>query len=116
CALRICAPLILAGPRTELKPRRVRDVVRSTDLAPTLLELLGIDPTASRGLGKGGGRSLLAMLAGQTPGPAREGYSETFFPRLHFGWSELRAVRTDRMHFIEAPRPELYDLASDPQE
>lgn len=109
-------PLILAGPRTELKPRRVRDVVRSTDLAPTLLELLGIDPTASRGLGKGGGRSLLAMLAGQTPGPAREGYSETFFPRLHFGWSELRAVRTDRMHFIEAPRPELYDLASDPQE
>lgn len=109
-------PLILAGPRSELKPRRVRDVVRSTDLAPTLLELLGIDPTAPKGLARGDGQSLVALLAGRSAPQAREGYSETFFPRLHFGWSELRAVRTDRMHFIEAPKPELYDLASDPQE
>jgi len=109
-------PLILAGPRTELASRRVREVVRSTDLAPTLLELLGIDPTAPKGLAKGAGQSLVARLAARSPVPAREAYSETFFPRLHFGWSELRAVRTDRLHFIEAPKPELYDLASDPGE
>lgn len=109
-------PLIVAGPRPELAPRRVRDVVRSTDLAPTLLELLGIDPAAPKGLEKGDGRSLVPRIVGRGALAAQNGYSETLFPRLHFGWSELRAVRSDRYHFIEAPKPELYDLSSDPQE
>src|SRR5262245_57868845 len=109
-------PMILAGPRPELVARRVREVVRSTDLAPTLLELLGIDPAAPGGLAKGAGRSLVkAMAPGAKPAPAY-GYSETYLPRLHYGWSELRAVRSERFHFIEAPRPELYDLTADPSE
>jgi arylsulfatase A-like enzyme len=35
---------------------------------------------------------------------------------LQYGWSALRAVRQGRFKFIEAPRPELYDLESDPDE
>ena len=31
-------------------------------------------------------------------------------------WAPLRAVRDDRWKFIDAPRPELYDLATDPGE
>ncbi len=46
--------------------------------------------------------------------PDRRIYAETFFPRLHFGWSELRALIDDRWHYIEAPRPEFFDLKNDP--
>ena len=40
------------------------------------------------------------------------GYSESYYARFHFGWSELRAVRTRRWHFIEAPTPELLRLSA----
>jgi len=35
---------------------------------------------------------------------------------LHFNWSELRGVENERYHFIDAPKPELYDLVKDPGE
>jgi Flp pilus assembly protein TadD len=37
-------------------------------------------------------------------------------PRIHFNWSELRGLRFRQYHFIDAPRPELYDLSADPHE
>ena len=43
-------------------------------------------------------------------------YSETFYTFSSFGWSALHALETSRYHYIEAPQPELYDLAADPQE
>src|SRR5262249_50083437 len=43
-------------------------------------------------------------------------YAESLVPLLHFGWSDLRVVREGRFKYIQAPRPELYDLASDPAE
>ena len=43
-------------------------------------------------------------------------YSETFYPRFHFGWSELVAATEARYRYVRAPRPELYDLATDPGE
>jgi tetratricopeptide (TPR) repeat protein len=43
-------------------------------------------------------------------------YSETFYPFSSFGWSPLHALESDRFHFIEAPKPELYDLETDPGE
>jgi hypothetical protein len=33
-----------------------------------------------------------------------------------FGWSPLRALLDDRFKYIDAPRPELYDLQDDPFE
>jgi hypothetical protein len=47
---------------------------------------------------------------------ARRLLSETFFPRIHFGWSELSSLIEGRWHYIEAPRPEIYDLEADPSE
>jgi len=35
---------------------------------------------------------------------------------LHFNWSELRSVETEKYHYIEAPKPELYDVSADPGE
>jgi tetratricopeptide (TPR) repeat protein len=48
--------------------------------------------------------------------PAPYSYGETLFPKLNMGWSELRAIRTNRWKYIRAPKPELYDLAQDPRE
>ena len=45
-----------------------------------------------------------------------EAYAEAVYPRYHFGWSDLRALRAGRYKYIEAPRPELYDLEQDPRE
>ena len=42
-------------------------------------------------------------------------FGETDYP-LRFGWAPLRSVRADGFKFIDAPRPELYDLNRDPQE
>jgi tetratricopeptide (TPR) repeat protein len=43
-------------------------------------------------------------------------YGETFLPRIHFNWSELRAAENAKYHFIDAPKPELYNVTSDPGE
>ena len=42
--------------------------------------------------------------------------SETWYPRYHYGWSQLESIQDGRFKYIRAPRPELYDLASDPHE
>jgi choline-sulfatase len=60
------------------------------------------------------GRSPADQTANQ--GPKDPAYSETFYPFSSFGWSPLHALESERFHFIEAPKPELYDLESDPGE
>lgn len=45
----------------------------------------------------------------------RTAFGETDYP-LRFGWAPLRSVRAEGFKFIEAPRPELYDLRADPGE
>ena len=37
-------------------------------------------------------------------------------PLVHYGWSDLRALRLGSWKYILAPRPELYDLEHDPGE
>jgi len=74
------------------------------DFAPTVLDFLGIPvPPAFRG------QSLLR--AGWTP-PV----SESTYGRDCFGWAPLRSIRSDGWKYIEAPRPELFDLTKDPHE
>ncbi|MGH9390151.1 MAG: tetratricopeptide repeat protein, partial [Vicinamibacteria bacterium] len=43
-------------------------------------------------------------------------YAESLVPLLHFGWSDLRSIRRGKWKYIQAPRPELYDLDADPME
>lgn len=87
------------------------ELVSLTDLMPTVLQILKIDvPVDVQG------HSLAPLLATKKEDDARSLYAETFLPRLHFNWSELRSVETEKYQFIEAPKPELYDLVSDPSE
>jgi Flp pilus assembly protein TadD len=82
------------------------------DVCPTVTEVLG--SPAPAGLA---GRSLVGALAPAGAAPAaRRIYSETLYPRLHLGWSDLASLADDRDHYIESPRPEIYDLAADPGE
>jgi arylsulfatase A-like enzyme/Tfp pilus assembly protein PilF len=99
-------PLVIAGP--GLAPRIVREQVRGVDIAPTLEAMAGLPARA--GLD---GESLVPLLGG---GPRRNvptSYAESWYPRLHFGWSELRAIRVGEWKYVAAPRPELYDLRTD---
>lgn len=105
----LLVPLLIRLPDRRQAGRVVDDQVRLLDVAPTLLALLGVEPHPSFE-----GLDLRATLEeGYEPPPA---YSESFFPRLHFGWQELYAVRHGGFKYILAPRPELYDLAEDAAE
>jgi arylsulfatase A-like enzyme/predicted Zn-dependent protease len=111
-------PMMLKLPGGRLGGSRVAQPAQIVDVFPTLLSLVGVGlPASLPGKPQNGafpGRSLLALrAAGSAP---RDVYSETFYPRLHFGWSELTSLIRDRFHYIHAPAPELYDLAADPGE
>jgi arylsulfatase A-like enzyme/Tfp pilus assembly protein PilF len=43
-------------------------------------------------------------------------YGEAMMPATTYGWTELRSVSQDRWRYVEAPRPELYDVVADPEE
>ncbi len=85
--------------------------VSTVDLLPTALELLGLPPQESID-----GRSLVRLVLHPEAEPAGVAYAETYFPRFHYGWQHLRSVRDGTWKFIEAPRPELYDVRKDPGE
>jgi tetratricopeptide (TPR) repeat protein len=90
--------------------RAVSELICLPDLMPTVLQVLNVDvPAVVQG------RSLLPLLEAKKEN-SESLYAETFLPRLHFNWSELRSVETEKYQFIEAPKPELYDLTTDPAE
>jgi choline-sulfatase len=125
-------PLIVRFPGHRAAGARVGTRVRLADLAPTLLEAVGLPIAAAMQ-----GESLMPLIrVGAAPsarpstgsGPAEKGpgaagtgaaadrpvYSETEYPRRAFGWSPLVSWRADRFLLVRAPRPELYDETVDP--
>jgi arylsulfatase A-like enzyme/Tfp pilus assembly protein PilF len=105
-------PMIFRLPGSRAGRGKVVDsAVSLADLMPTILQLAELPiPKEVQG------RSLVPLLRGQTS-PASEGiYGETYLPRIHFNWSELRSIHFGRYHFIDAPNAELYDVAADPRE
>ena len=104
-------PFIVRTPHSAARGRRVPGVVRSEDVMPTVLELTGGAPPDGIQ-----GRSLAPLLAGAANDLNLDAYSESLYARNHYGWSELRALRSGRFKYIAATRPELYDLERDPAE
>lgn len=103
-------PLIMAGP--SVRPGFVSsEQVRVIDLVPTVLDLLGLP--AVNGLD---GETLRTLLTGGTRQTVPAAYAESYYPKLHYGWSELRSLRADGWKVIDAPRPELYALPKDASE
>ena len=103
-------PLIVKPPAGHgFRRGRVSRPVETTAVAPTLMQVAGIhDALEQQFLSHG-----LLDTRVQADDAA---YSETFYPFSSFGWSPLHALETSRYHYIDAPQPELYELASDPEE
>ncbi len=95
----------------SVKGRRVSNQVRSVDVAPTIVQLLG-----ERAPEWMQGEALTAFMLGRRQGVDLPAYGETHYPRVHFAWSPLFSLSNSRHKYIEAPRPELYDLQADPGE
>ena len=106
-------PFVLRAPDSAMKNRRVTDTVRSVDVMPTVLDLLGVEKPAGAVID---GVSLRPLMTGARAEMGLEAYAEAVYPLHHFGWSDLRALRQGRYKLIAAPRPELYDLQDDPSE
>jgi choline-sulfatase len=98
----IHVPLIMKLPKSQNGGQTVNRPVQLIDVLPTIAAVAGVNVD-------GKGSSLL------TAPPSRRIYSETLYPRIHLGWSDLRSLVDDQFHYIDAPRAELYSTRDKPQ-
>ncbi len=100
---------ILSGPGIP-KGARVKQQARAVDVLPTILDFIG-----EKSLPYVQGASLVPAMNGKPDSDAWS-YAESLYPKINMGWAELRGIRTNRWKYVRAPKPELYDLSSDPTE
>lgn len=109
-------PMLVAGP--GLAAGQVRDeLVLGIDIAPTLLDLAGVE------WGDGAvpqGRSMTTLLGRPDPGgaPWRSDFMYEYFLDFPYNVPGIQAVRTESwlwMEFDSADEPELYDVVADPR-
>lgn len=99
-------PLIFHWPAgAPARPARAANPVGLIDVAPAILDFLKIPSPPSFE-----GRSLLNNDA------QRAVFTESVYSHDAFGWAALRSLRLGPLKYIDAPKPELYDLAKDPRE
>jgi len=101
-------PLLIAAPGKLPQGRRLSEPVRTIDIAPTLLDLLGLPALAAQG------ESLLPRVGGDKG--AETAYAESLYAHLGYGYAPLRSWRRDRLKYIHAPTAELYATDEDPAE
>ncbi len=101
-------PLIVSAP--GLEPREVSSPTGHIDIAPTILDLVGVTPPMPLD-----GRSRRAAILGASSdvGPI---YFEALDANLTRGWAPLTGLILGRWKYIDLPEPELYDLDADPSE
>lgn len=101
-------PFLVETPFAALRGKRVHAGVSTADVFPTILGLVGAQPPV-----KVQGRSLVGLMFDPARKDEVPAYGEAMASNIQFGWSSLHALRTPRYKYIDAPRPELYDLAAD---
>src|SRR6202521_1163173 len=126
-------PLIVKPPAgSGVAAGRHGEPVETTAVAPTLLQLAGVKDSVDTIYAQFQAHALLGTMLGTKSATNQEGrwpanqtanqapqeqaYRARFYPFSSFGWSPLHALESERFHLIEAPKPELYDLESDPGE
>jgi arylsulfatase A-like enzyme/Tfp pilus assembly protein PilF len=103
-------PLMISVPGIE--PKRISQVVRLADVAPTILALAGLPSLPAQSTPAG--VSLVSIMKGEPKDlPA---YSETYYTNLLMGWAPLHSIRTGQFKWIDAPVPEFYNLSTDSKE
>ena len=106
----IRVPLLVKLPGSLRAGENVTAPAGLIDVFPTVTALLGLSPPP------GLAGIPLTAARGAATALSRRVYSETLYPRLHLGWSDLASLEDERYQYIEAPRPELYDIVADPRE
>jgi arylsulfatase A-like enzyme/Tfp pilus assembly protein PilF len=107
-------PLLIKLPLNHGAGKRIESLAGLVDVAPTLLAAAGLTVPAEMQ-----GSPLLGPLKAASHADApesreRPAYAETDYPHRAFGWSALRALRTGKYLFIQAPQRELYNESVDP--
>jgi arylsulfatase A-like enzyme/Flp pilus assembly protein TadD len=94
------------------QPRTIAQPAGLVDVAPTILDLLGVAWASADG------RSLRATLTGAEPGDATPAplYFEALNANLTRNWAPLTGVVAGPLKLIDLPVAELYDLRADPGE
>jgi arylsulfatase A-like enzyme len=117
-------PLIMKFPGAPVAGR-IEQIVQSIDIAPTILDLVGLPAPAGFS-----GRSLLPLIEGTSQGEFGYALSEL---ETKEGFGKIVSIRTDRWRYVDNPgdeipiglphhhfyqiaREELYDLQVDPSE
>lgn len=100
-------PLVVKLPGQKFAGDTVSAPVGIIDVVPTILERTGTKMNARLP-----GRSLTAFLTEKAP-ERRPVYSETYYPRFHFGWADQHSLIDAQKHYIHSPKPELFDLTAD---
>lgn len=107
----IQVPLFVKLPGSKNAGASVSTPAGLVDVFPTILQQTA---TAAPARANDHAVSLLSLLDGAPE--KRNIYSETYYPRMHYGWSDLHSLTDGDHHLIRAPIPELYDLKNDPRE
>jgi tetratricopeptide (TPR) repeat protein len=104
-------PLILSRPGTLPAGRRIRSLVRTVDVLPTVLDVLGVSrPVDIAGV------SLAPLIAGDVADLELAAYGEATRFVATFEAAPLRFLRRGRWKYIHKVNPELYDVLADPAE
>lgn len=106
----IQVPLLVKLAGSNEKGATVSTPVQLADIFPTVLEHTATPQVQLRSPAK----SLTSFI--KQPAPKRQIYSESYYAKFHFGWSDLHSLTDGEHHYIRAPKPELYDLTKDPSE
>ena len=115
----IHVPIVIKLPGGDSAGKRIANRVGLVDVLPTILQAVGVavPPEVQ-------GESLLGLMTPKAPAESagvpetsqdRPAYAETEYGHRAYGWSSLRAFRTGKYLYVEAPRRELYDQSADPQ-
>lgn len=99
-----CPGLVPAGTVVDAR-------VRTVDVAPTLVELAGLEPRPEMQ-----GESLLGVAMGAGRGSDRAAYGESWEAHETLAMAPLQSLHQGSWKLVDAPAPQLYDLRSDPGE
>jgi arylsulfatase A-like enzyme/Flp pilus assembly protein TadD len=105
-------PLLVRCPGLIAPGKEIDALVRTVDVAPTILEIAGLPP-----LGKEvSGQSLVPLLTGAATDLHLAAYTETAEPYTRLRLSAIRALWSGNWKYMWSTEPQLFDLASDPAE
>lgn len=105
----LSVPLILRLPGQSGR-HWVDDPVQLVDIAPTLMEAV------SASTGGMQGESLLPLARNGARKKNRLAFSESYFAALQMGVSPIFSIQDGAFKYVDSPKPELYNLSSDPGE